>query len=87
MGEGEDCKAVSRFVVEEGAQGGVVDGEFDIEGTGLSHLLGGGDLADLTKGNDKRETQGFRGEGFPDGGPISSSEDSQEEHGSLALSL
>jgi len=75
-------EAVSCFVVEEGANGGVDDGEFKIEGVDLSHLLGGGDLADLTKGKDKRETVGFRGGdfGFPgDEESNSLSDDSQEE--------
>lgn len=61
-----------------------------MEGVFLSHLLGGGDLADLTKGKDKRETVGFRADDFcflGDEESSSLSEDSQEEQGELRLSL
>lgn len=62
---------------------GVLRSEEDI---GFTALLGGGDLADLTNGKDKRDTVGFRGGGFLDEESSSLSDDPPKaERDSMSL--
>lgn len=56
MNEGEGSKGVAGVVIQEPPGGD--------RGAGFTALFGDGDLADLTKGNDKRETVGLRGKDF-----------------------
>jgi hypothetical protein len=51
----------------------------DDDDPGFSAFGGAGDLGDLTKGNDKRETVVFRGRAFREEASIAPSDDSHED--------